>query len=375
MAERNDDLSVRDAGRRIAEAGLDRDVKRRDAQELTQRGRKGGGDSDRDAERDEIDEQDDAQDDDDGAEENADNADESNRDTDDGDSGDDEGDEGEEGQSEDDGEESDEDDEPKTKEATHQVKVDGKVFEVTTSELIAGYQRNRDYQNKTQKLAEKNRELTTGHTKVAEVYARRLKQVGAIYEGVKKLILGDLDSVEMDRLRHTDPARWAVERENWRSKVEKIDAVINGLNSEHERHIGEFEKTRKANLATLGNQEFERVTGYIKDWAKGGKERLGSYLTQQAGFTMAELNEVYDGRMLVVAEKARQWDAYQANKRRELKSSAKKPSKVLKPGSSKIVKRSENNRPQQSAFRKAKDQARKTGSMRDAGKALAHLIE
>lgn len=286
--------------------------------------------------------------------------------------------EGEEGDEEGD-EPSEGDEEPD--DAKHLVKVQGKTFEVTLDELKAGYQRNRDYQLKTHALAKNARELIDGHKKTAEKYQRELVTVSQITVGLKKLIAGDMNSQQMQHLRATDPAQWAVQRELYGEKLAVIDQVIEGLSNESKKHLGELEGRTKADLQTLAHAESDKLVSAIPDWytpnkpgQKNGATRVVEFLTTKAGFTEQEISQVYDARMLIIADYARRFVEYAtARSNGQRKPVAKVPKKVVKPGQTQIRKGGEQQRGQ-GDFRRSVAQAKKTGTTRDAGRAIAKLI-
>lgn len=381
----NNDLSLREAGAKISSSGLADDVRQPTERGASQQ-RQSSKDTRRDAEtrqarksareeRDEV--QDEPADEFDDEALDDDDAEGSNResgDTEDGDDDSDEDSQSDDGESDDEGEDADEDERP-AKEAKHTVKVNGKTFEVSTSELVAGYQRNADYQQKTRQVAERNRALTASHTQVAGDYAKRLSQVNSIFQGVQRLLIGDMNSAQMRQLMAEDPTQYLLQKQLHQDRIDRVNTVIQGLATEHERHFGEFTEAQKANAVELARQARDEVIREIPDWDGEGKKRLAAYLTTTGKFSMAELNEVRDARMLLVADKARKWDAYQAAKRRDAKPKPKPAPKHVKPGKTSITRAAEHNQTRGQVFRKAKDRARKSGDMRDAGRAIAHLLK
>ena len=388
-----DDTSVRNAGAQIASSGLVDDVISAGGRDLSQRqSRRNAEDTDshdaepkrrgrkapKEPEEHFDDEADDSDGDEDEFEGNADDG--SDRDSEETDEDGEEGD----SQSDDDGEEGDDaDDEPSEDEAKHKVKVQGREFEVTLRELKAGYQRNRDYQIKTHALAKNTRELIEGHTKKAQEYARALHTVTSITEGLKKLIVGDMDSQQMRQLRATDPAQWAVQRELMGEKIEVLNRVFEGLTDEAKKHATGVTERQQADLKALASAEVDKLVNAIPDWftpngpnQKNGMTRVAEFLTKKAGFTADEVNGVYDSRMLIVADFARRYmDLLERQKAAQgTRKRSGAPKKVVKPGTTQ-VRRSDGGKGKNAReFERAKTQAKKTGTIRDAGKAIARLI-
>lgn len=371
--------SVRDAGALISSAGLADDVKKVNPDRLTNRGGRNldeHDDADRSAKKTKRapePELDDDQDDGDEYEaEDEEEADSSNRD----DSGDGDGEDDDDGSDAEDGDESEDeadDRRPDPLDKEYEVKVDGKKYKVTAKELVAGYQRNEDYHRKTKALASKGRELTAGHAQVAESYQRRLQQAGAVVAQVRQLLIGDVDAREMEELRARDPNAWMVQRTMMQDRIAKVDTVLRNITQEHERHVGEFTKQQQANLAATLEHELETVRRHVVDWDGKGKTELAKYLTKN-GFTPAELDNVTDARHLIIADKARLWDEYQAKRKAEPTRKVKPAPKVPQSGQSGIRKGGQKQVAQRNEYQKAREHARRTGDMRDAGRAIAKLF-
>ncbi len=389
-----DDNSVRDAGAAIARSGLTDDVIATGGRDPSQRQNRHEDDS-RDVERKPKRQQARRQERDDdhdygdgdtfgGDEDEGYEADDgSNRDS--GDTDDDgEPDEGEDdaSQSEGDDDEPEGEDDQDPEEATHKVKVQGRELEVTLRELKAGYQRNRDYQIKTHTLAKHTRELTAGHQAKAEEYGRNLVTLNHITSGLRKLIVGDMDGAEMRQLRATNPTLWNEQRAQMTEKVEMLDQIIGGLKQEATRHLTGVSERQKADLKTLAAAEGDKLIAVIPNWftpdregEKSGSRKVHDFLVG-VGFTSAEVQDVHDSRMFIVADKARRYDELMNRQKNGKRRGGKMP-KTVKPGQTQIRKQTSGGRDgaNSGGFKKAAAQAKKTGSTRDAGAAIARLIK
>lgn len=387
---RDDGTSLRNAASQIASSGLADDVIHTGGADVTQRqNRRDAADSQgerkpkpklqerKEAPVDEPEYGDDEPDYDEDAD-----ADNSNPDTEE---PDDDGDDASEAEGDDDREEGDEPegDEPNPDDAKHVVKVQGKQFEVTLGELKAGYQRGKDYQLKTHSLGKATRELIDGHKKRAEDYAGKVVQLEGITNGLRKLIVGDMDSAEMRQLRHSDPNQWAFQRERMNEQLAVFDKVIEGLRSESKQHLDSLTQRQKDDLKTLAIAETDKLVRAIPDWftpdregQENGATRVTKFLTK-AGFTQDEINNVYDSRMFIVAELARRY-IESAQRAQQAKRVKKVPQKIVKPGKTQIqtTKAAGGGNPLRSgSFRKDAANAKKSGDMRDAGRAIAHLLK
>lgn len=410
----NDDISVHEAGRLIAERGLTSDVRRGPTnRELSQGAddtdarydeppvrrrrrqddepdeaprtrRRRDEDDDRDEPRNRRRDDDDLDDDedeeprnrrrdDDDEDEDEDDADPSNRE--DGEDGDDDLDD----KDADDG-----DDRNERGERLFKVKANGKTLTVTESELIAGYSRQHDYHEKTTRLARRNVQLNAAHNTVAQEYGQRIGHYAGVVNGLKQILVGELNGAEMQALRQRDNTAWLAAREDYADRLRMADTVFQHLNQEQERHQQATKQRAASQNDAVVEYEIERIQSHIPDWAENrngkpsGRERLANYL-ESVGYSKAEYQAVIDHRALLLADKARKYDQLmkkQGSRSEEPRKVAKPVPKRFKPGTSQVSGgRQAQDRREGSKFQQAVRKVKQTGDMRDAGSAIDALLE
>ena len=224
----------------------------------------------------------------------------------------------------DDDEEPDEatpDEEPKAEESVHKVKINGEEHDVPLSELLKGYSRTEDYKSKTMALADERRSLdharATVETDVRAQYANDLKQSIELFEALDP-VLSEARQIDWAKLKQTDPATF----------VQYSDAVNQRLSlvQEHRAKLAQVEQqqaqSQQANAQNQTAQRLEVAANKIVEmmpelkegdnFSKFAADNIG-YL-RETGFTPAEINEALDDRALLMADKARKWDALQRSK-------------------------------------------------------------
>lgn len=277
-----------------------------------------------------------------------------------------EGDEEESDEAEEDESEDDEDDEGETEEPRFTVKVDGEEVEVSQSELLSGYQRQQDYTRKTQALAE---ERKAASQELEQVRAERQQYetlLGQLQEQVESA--GEKEP-DWDRLYQQDPNEWVRQKELWRDKREKLDAI----KQERERIQQQQEQERNQQLVEHVKQESGRLLEAIPEWkdsevAKKEKERLNEY-GQQLGFTAEEMQGIYDHRAVVLMRKAMLYDQA-TDKRKELRPAKKKgATKTARPGTP-----STPGSKQRKAAERQRERLAKSGRPQDAAALIESLL-
>jgi hypothetical protein len=216
-----------------------------------------------------------------------------------GDAGDDDDGEGNEG------------DEPST-EPLYTVKIDGKDETVTLKEALAGYQRQVDYTRKTEEVANARKAV---ETETAQARAARDQ-----YSQVLQVILERLGPADQEptaeqwnALRTADPAAYATQWTDYQRREQQRGAV-----REEQNRIAEqrrVETVQQARSFIDGEREkLVKALPVFADKEKGPVQMkaLREYATKAFGFSDAEIDQAYDHRMVLMLEKARQWDDHQA---------------------------------------------------------------
>jgi hypothetical protein len=209
------------------------------------------------------------------------------------------------------------------------VKVDGKEERVKLDELLAGYSRTADYTRKTQALSTERKsleeELKQARAERAE-YAQYLPHVRKMIEGTEK-------EPNWDELKAKDPAQWAIKREEWRERREKLSAVDAEQKRLADLNKGEQDKHRAKILVEQKAELMKRLPAW-KDAkvAKAQAKEVGEWMKKQ-GFSDQEL-AVYDARALHALWKAKEYDRIMAQQPKLREKIGKVP--VVKPGTMRV---------------------------------------
>lgn len=207
---------------------------------------------------------------------------------------------------------------PDPDEPKHKVKVNGEELEVPLSELLKGYSRTEDYKSKTMALADERRALDTAKTTVeADVrgqYANELKQIADIFEATDP-ILAEAKTINWEQLKQNDPATFVTYSDAVQQRLQMLEQArgqIKGIEAERAQQAEAAEtQERQTRLA----QSADKIIAAMPELAEEGKFSAFAgeaidYL-REIGFSQDELHEAVDDRALIMADKARKWDAQQ----------------------------------------------------------------
>lgn len=114
------------------------------------------------------------------------------------------------------------------------VKVDGVTSTVSVKDLVAGYQTNKHYTQKSQALAEERREFEKVRGDVAQNYSERLaavdKLTGFLYETMTK----EFQNINWEKLRADNPGEYAAAVADYQTRDAQFKQILNAVQSENQ---------------------------------------------------------------------------------------------------------------------------------------------
>lgn len=196
------------------------------------------------------------------------------------------------------------------------------------AELEKGVLRQADYSRKmnevgaAEKTAKAQAELATHLVQGAEKFAAVLAEVNNIDANLKRF-----EKIDWGTLKQTDPTAFAataaefqmlrMSRDDAVRRAQSVDAEIKGDQAKI------IETKRTAMLETLSKS--------IKGWGDEAGVAITRYAVEKAGFTVNDVQQFTDPRIVIALDKARKFDAIQDGKA-ALKDKVKVLPPVNKPG-------------------------------------------
>lgn len=238
---------------------------------------------------------------------------------------------------------------------------DGERVEMTEAEAQRHLLRDRDYTQKTQKLAEERKRFEAEELPAVrqerQQYAETLGQLAQAIQALQPQE-PQWDTIPPDQL----PQRLA----DWRSTQKHLTQI----QSERERLAGLESEARKRDDDAIFARERTALREAIPDLADPEKGKaLEAELTKYAGtykWTPEELQGVPDHRLFLLLHKAMQFDQQQA-KAPTIQNKIERALVTPKPGARGPAK-------PRDRLQEAKNRVADSGSTEDAASAIAHLI-
>jgi hypothetical protein len=246
----------------------------------------------------------------------------------------------------------------------YRAKVGGQEVEVELDELINGYQRSKDYTQKSQALAEQRKaiEAERGHLEQVKqermAYAQKLQALDSFLSQQNR-------GEDLEVLKETDPIGYAVKVAE-QSQREKQLAVVRG---EQYRIAQQQQAEQAQNLQSHLKSESDKLASVIPELATPKGDAIRKEIREYAksvGWSDQELSSVYDHRAVLTLYKAMKFEQLQKGKPETMKKVQQAP-KMLKPGTSAPSTKS-------SQDKQVMQRLRQTGKVRDAAAAFERFL-
>ena len=187
--------------------------------------------------------------------------------------------------------------------ATFKVTVKGEdgadqTLDVDQKELIAGYQRQRDYTVKTQALAERERQAFEVVTQeIEKSRAHYMQQAQLAHMAVRELA-GMRSDEEMAVLAQTDPSLWVQEQQHAAAVRTRLQQIQQGVQSEQAQ--------AQQMQAQQRQQLFSKAWDVLQEKGIDKPKLAGIYqeASKRYGFGEQEFANVYDPRIVLALRDA-----------------------------------------------------------------------
>lgn len=247
----------------------------------------------------------------------------------------------------------------------HQIKLNGELYEITTEEALAGYQRQQDYTKKTQQIAEDKKQAVAEQEAAKNErlqYQQRLEQVLQHQQSSQP------QEPDWDNLYEADPLEWMKQKENFRSQKERNLE----LQQEQFRMRQQQEYEQQEQMKTHLSQQHQALIDAVPEWQdqkvmQQEKAQIRDYAVNTLGYSAEEISQVYDARAVQALRHGMIASGLKNRGKVKLKS-ASPAIRALTPGSAPEQPR------KQTSVHKAKIRLAKTGKMSDAEAVFKQLL-
>jgi hypothetical protein len=246
-----------------------------------------------------------------------------------------------------------------------EVKIDGKPAEITLNEAVRGYIRTETFHQRLGELQNGVTELNSQRGEVSQMRQEYLERAKAL-EGYIQAFMPQ--EPNWDELYAADPTKAVLLERQWRNFQDKLGGLQGQrlqmeqeAEAEHNRHLHTFANTNRARLAQA-HPEWKNE----KTWKRDHDSMRRTART--AGYTDAEINQLYDARGVEVLLKASLYDRLMASKPKPVKQRFGTPTRPngATPPQQRNVSR---------GFDRAEKRLSRSGSIKDAAGVFERMLD
>ena len=248
----------------------------------------------------------------------------------------------------------------------YKVKASGEEIEVTLDDLIKGYQREADYTKKTQTLAEQRKQVESERQVIEQAKSQRdqyQERLGMIESALRTYAPQE----NLEALKETDPIGYAVKVAEQTQREKQLQAVQMERARIAQQQQAEQSQNLNSHLAVEAQKLAEAIPEYADEQKSVQVKKDIRDYARKIGWSDEELASVYDSRAVLTLYRAMQYEKLMGNKAGVTKKVNEAP-KMLKPG---VSRQTDVNSEQ---TKKAMNQLKRTGNVRDAANAFERFI-
>lgn len=256
----------------------------------------------------------------------------------------------------------------------HKIDIDGKEVEVSLAELVRSHEGTERVNARMTAVEEQSENLTRAHQAASEDYGNRVGRLGAILQAAEQALLLDAESDAMKQLRAQNPAEWGARMTEIQQRKAGVHQLFQNVVQEWDNQKSALAEQMKAGADDKRAAEDRKIKEAIPKWDETYRASVLSYIQQSGGYSKEEIDAipVIDHRMMIMANKARLYDAMASKGLTKTKPKAvqAKKGKTLPPNKGKSGDETEagkgNRRRESGKYRAKRRDLRKSGSLDDA---------
>lgn len=248
----------------------------------------------------------------------------------------------------------------------YKVKASGEEIEVTLDDLIKGYQREADYTKKTQTLAEQRKQVESERQVIEQAKSQR-DQYQERLAMIESALRTYAPQENLEALKETDPIGYAVKVAEQTQREKQLQAVQMERARIAQQQQAEQSQNLNSHLAVEAQKLAEAIPEYADEQKSVQVKKDIRDYAKKIGWSDEELASVYDSRAVLTLYRAMQYEKLMGNKAGVTKKVNEAP-KMLKPG---VSRQTDVNSEQ---TKKAMNQLKRTGNVRDAANAFERFI-
>ena len=190
--------------------------------------------------------------------------------------------------------------------------IDGEATKVKMQDLVKSYQLEGHVNKKSMQLESDRREFETTRDQAYDHLTQKITVANNLIGAVEQQLMGELQGIDWDTLRVTNPAEWAATRQYYTERVQWLEQLKTQTGSMQKGLTEEQQKAQQDKYNAFMQGEVQKMiqdNPAWKDQAVMAKEvgEVGKFLVEKYGFTPEEIANHMDARMMRMVRDAMQF--------------------------------------------------------------------
>lgn len=190
--------------------------------------------------------------------------------------------------------------------------IDGEATKVKMQDLVKSYQLEGHVNKKSMQLESDRREFETTRDQAYDHLTQKITVANNLIGAVEQQLMGELQGIDWDTLRVTNPAEWAATRQYYTERVQWLEQMKAQTGSMQKGLTEEQQKAQQDKYNAFMQGEVQKMiqdNPAWKDQAVMAKEvgEVGKFLVDKYGFTPDEIANHMDARMMRMVRDAMQF--------------------------------------------------------------------
>lgn len=190
--------------------------------------------------------------------------------------------------------------------------IDGEATKVKMQDLVKSYQLEGHVNKKSMQLESDRREFETTRDQAYDHLTQKITVANNLIGAVEQQLMGELQGIDWDTLRVTNPAEWAATRQYYTERVQWLEQMKAQTGSVQKGLTEEQQKAQQDKYNAFMQGEVQKMiqdNPAWKDQAVMAKEvgEVGKFLVDKYGFTPDEIANHMDARMMRMVRDAMQF--------------------------------------------------------------------
>ena len=190
--------------------------------------------------------------------------------------------------------------------------IDGEATKVKMQDLVKSYQLEGHVNKKSMQLESDRREFETTRDQAYDHLTQKITVANNLIGAVEQQLMGELQGIDWDTLRVTNPAEWAATRQYYTERVQWLEQMKAQTGSVQKGLTEEQQKAQQDKYNAFMQGEVQKMiqdNPAWKDQAVMAKEvgEVGKFLVDKYGFTPEAIANHMDARMMRMVRDAMQF--------------------------------------------------------------------